>query len=80
MAQPVGLSETQRRDEEQDNLVGGPGPGHGSARGNGAAGNAVTWQISLESRAITVREGVEIRWRMWVRVETCSFRKGLTRQ
>ena len=41
MAQPGGLSETRRRDKEQDNLLGGPGPGQGSARGNGAAGSAV---------------------------------------
>ena len=46
MAQPGGLSRTHRRDEEQDNLVGGSGPGQGSARGNGAAGRAVSGRIS----------------------------------
>ena len=46
MPQPEGFSETQRCDEEPHNLVGGPGPGQGSARGNGAAGGAVRWQIS----------------------------------
>ena len=46
MEQPGRLSETQRRDEEQDNLVGGPGPGQGSGGGNGAAGSVVSEQFS----------------------------------
>ena len=45
MVQPGGLSEMQRRDEEQDNLVGGPGPRQGSARVNGATGIVASWQI-----------------------------------
>ena len=32
MVQPGGLSEMQRRDEEQDNLAGGPGAVQGSAK------------------------------------------------
>lgn len=46
MAQPGGLSEAPRRNEEQDNLAGGPWPEQGSARGNGAAENAVSAHIS----------------------------------